>query len=162
IKIHRSLYTRTGDGGGGVSTGDKVPGGGVVTEVTDSTVVVEFPDGAVPEHVDIPGSETTVVTEYGSANSTDPGAGSDVNGQGPAVGQSLPDGGLVTDVGTDTVTIAFPDGVPKGPIEVPWVKTTIIQEKAPVPDDELEVGTVIPLEGSGFTLSDLSIDTGEE
>lgn len=156
IKIHRTTSTRGGEPGGGVSPGDTVPGGGVVTEVTDSTVAVEFPDGAVPEHVDMPGSETTVVAEFGSASSTDPGSGVYVNGQGPTVGQHLPDGGVVTDVGTDTVTITYPDGAPQGPIEVPWVNTTVIEESAPTED--IHVGSTVSLDG-GLSLGDLSVPT---
>jgi hypothetical protein len=156
IKVHRTTYTRSSQSGGG-SPGDTVPGGGIVTDVTPTTTTVQFPDGAVPEHVNMPGSETTAMYEFGPATPTDSGAGVYVNGQGPTVGQHLPDGGVVTEVGTDTVTIAYPDGVPQGPIQVPWVETTVVQESAPVTDDDIHPGATFPAVDT-LSLSDLGAE----
>jgi hypothetical protein len=48
----------------GIATGNHIGGGGVVVNVTPTTVTIQFPDG-VPDHVDLPGIETTVVDESG-------------------------------------------------------------------------------------------------
>lgn len=52
----------------GLGVGAQVGGGGVIVNVEPTTVTIQFPNG-VPDHVDLPGIETTVVEE--SSGTTD-------------------------------------------------------------------------------------------
>jgi len=51
--------------------------------------------------------------------------------RGPSVGELVDGGrstGVVTSVRGSVVTIGFPNGAPTGPIELPWVRTTVVVE----------------------------------
>jgi hypothetical protein len=132
--LHFGVGTRVGGGGGG--------GGGVVTSVSGSSFTVEFPGGTVPRYIELPGVETTVIHEYivAAPEGSGSGFGIGIGGFGPFIGQEIGGGGVVTSFTDATVTISFPHGVPDGPIELPWVKTTVVEEHTP----DVRPGATLP------------------
>jgi hypothetical protein len=180
VCVHRTTYGSSGfrTGGDGIATsepppvGTRVGGGGRVTEATTGSYSVEYPDNSTPGWSRATsGSETTVTQEFTATDTGTEtrrgGAGAYQAAQGPTVGQQLPDGGVVTAVGDHTVTISYPNGTPTGPIEVPWVDTTVIRETGPTTDGasdfffgSLAVGDVLD-SGPGFGLDDVDHEVEE-
>jgi hypothetical protein len=128
---------RTSPAGGffgseGPAVGDLVGGGGVVLDVQGSAVTVGFPRGVPEGPVNLPWVKTTIVVEQSSGGGRGGAAvGNFVaggGGGGPAIGDLVGGGGVVVDVQGSEVTIEFPRGVPEGPVNLPWEKTTIVVE----------------------------------
>src|SRR5215470_6480883 len=67
LQVRKSVWhvegIDTGGGEGSIPAPGTEIGGGVVTSSTNTSVTIEFP-GRIPDHVDLPGVETTVVIEY--------------------------------------------------------------------------------------------------
>jgi hypothetical protein len=137
IRIHRSTYNLGSIPDFHFGVGTNVGGGGVVTSVSGSSFTVEFSGGTTPQYVEVPGVETTVIHEYvvAAPEGSGSGFGIGIGGFGPFIGQEIGGGGVVTGFTDATVTISFPSGVPDGPIDLPWVKTTVVDEHVGVPPE---------------------------
>jgi hypothetical protein len=86
--------------------------------------------------LEIKGTKVTIVYEHiHLPGGTDSGSGGGSFGGSLAIGDLVGGSGVVTDVTGSSVTINFPNGVPRGPIELPGVDTTIVV-KTSVPPEE--------------------------
>jgi hypothetical protein len=85
--------------------------------------------------LEIKGSKITVVIEHSHLPGGTDGGGS--FGGSLATGDLVGGGGVVTDVTGSSVTINFPNGVPRGPIELPGVDTTIVVKTSAPPEEAL-------------------------
>lgn len=123
-------------GGGSPGVGTDVGGGGTVTRVDGSSYTTQFTDGAPTGRVTAAGVSATVTIDYGRSTIRSFEAG-----KGPFVGMKVPPGGQVTSITGSQITIEFPNGVPDGPITLPGVETTIVDESSGASEKGF-VGTV--------------------
>jgi hypothetical protein len=109
-----------------VQVGTVLPGGGVVTAVSGSTITVSFPHGIPSGPVHLPGGTTVVVEQSGgdSGRAVTPGTGGQFGGDGGDAGSTGP-----TDGGGGGGSRG---GAPAGPITLPGVDTTVVEEHPPV------------------------------
>lgn len=113
--------------------GTRIDGGGMVTDVGDRRFTVEYAAASDPIYKEVKGVETTVVCKWGP-DDPDRDLGHFVPFFGFHVGDLFTGGGTtgtVTAVTGTEVTITFPTGVPAGPIRLPGVETTVVEEPAP-------------------------------
>lgn len=134
--------------------GTRLDGGGVVTDVGERRVTVEYAAPSEPIYLEAKGVKTTIINKWG------PDEGGVEVGHFSAgfgafhIGQLVDGGGgatgTVTAVTGTEVTISFPNGVPSGPITLPGVDTTVVEETASTDpegrDGEVHVGSPFGLE----------------
>jgi hypothetical protein len=124
--------------GGGPSVGTEVGGSGVVTDVSGSGFTVEFAGGAPTGPIEIPPGPTIVVYEFRNPANDSHASFFSL----PAVGDFVEGGGVVIDVGGSSVTIAFPNGLPDGPINLPGVETIVVEETPTQPPDVVPTSAI--------------------
>jgi hypothetical protein len=87
--------------------------------------------------LEIKGTKVTIVYEHiHLPGGTDSDGGGGSFGGSLVIGDLVGGGGVVTDVTGSSVTINFPNGVPRGPIVLPGVDTTIVVKESAPPEEE--------------------------